>query len=56
MYFCTAKCPRSLMDKMKDSGSLAVGSIPAGGAQLVKKTVSLHSFFKFQKKRRNLFL
>ena len=29
LYFCVAKRPCSLMDKIKDSGSLAVGSIPA---------------------------
>ena len=31
--FATVKRPRSLMDKMKDSGSLAVGSIPAEGTK-----------------------
>ena len=50
------------MDKMKDSGSLAVGSIPAGGASKEKRAISPFPFkikimnrLKFGAKVQNIF-
>ena len=55
--FAAVKRPRSLMDKMKDSGSLAVGSIPAEGTEKgtkARKHESAKSCTITPQKRRSL--